>query len=87
MKKVTAAVAAIATFLSVAPTFAQDTINKGNPSAVPDRGAGAFGAGAPATGPRENSGAADATPGRAAAPGPTVGNPGTGAVPPNPGNR
>jgi hypothetical protein len=87
MKKVTATVAAIATVLSLAPAFAQDTINKGNPSMIPDRGAGAWGAGSPATGPRENTGTVDGTAGRSAAPGPTVGTAGQQPLPPNPGNR
>jgi hypothetical protein len=87
MKKLTASVAAVATVLSLAPAFAQDTINKGNPSMVPDRGAGAFGAGSPATGPRENTGTVDGTAGRSAAPGPTVGTAGQHPLPPNPVNR
>jgi hypothetical protein len=69
MKKLTAMVAAVATVLSLAPAFAQDTINKGNPSMVPDRGAGAFGAGSPASGPRANGGPVDGSAGRSAAPG------------------
>lgn len=87
MKKLTAAVAAIATILSVAPTFAQDTIKDATPSATPSRGAGAFGAGNPGVEPRSNQSAVDGTAGRSAAPGPTVGNPSNGVVPPNPGNR
>ena len=87
MRKVTAAVAAFAAALSLAPAFAQDTINKGNPSMVPDRGAGAWGAGSPATGPRENTGTVDGTAGRSAAPGPTVGTAGQQPMPPNPVNR
>ena len=69
MKKLTATVAAVATLLSLAPAFAQDTINKGNPSTTPARGAGAFGAGTPGEGPRENSGPVDGSAGRSAAPG------------------
>ena len=69
------------------PAFAQDTINKGNPSMIPNRGAGAWGAGAPGEGPRENVGSVDGTAGRSAAPGPTVGTAGQPALPPNPVNR
>ena len=88
MRKLRVSVAVIATALSAGPTFAQDTINKGNPSTTPGRGAGEFGAGAPAAGPRENQSAVDSTPGRSAAPGPTVGTSGGQmANPPSPGNR
>lgn len=87
MKKLTATVAAVATVLSLAPAFAQDTINKGNPSMVPNRGAGAWGAGAPGEGTRENVGTVDGTAGRSAAPGPTVGTAGQQPLPPNPVNR
>jgi hypothetical protein len=69
MRKITGVVAAFATALSLAPAFAQDTINKGNPSMVPNRGAGAWGAGSPGEGPRENMGTVDGTAGRSAAPG------------------
>jgi len=83
MRKIKVVVAAFATALSLAPAFAQDTINKGNPSMVPNRGAGAWGAGSPGEGPRENMGTVDGTAGRSAAPG-------TGTMlpqPPNPVNR
>jgi hypothetical protein len=83
VKKLTATVAAFATVLSLAPAFAQDTINRGNPSTVPNRGAGAFGAGSPGEGPRENSGPVDGTAGRSAAPGTGTQLP----QPPNPVNR
>jgi hypothetical protein len=69
MRKIKVVVAAFATALSLAPAFAQDTINKGNPSMVPNRGAGAWGAGSPGEGPRENMGTVDGTAGRSAAPG------------------
>jgi hypothetical protein len=69
MRKITVVVAAFATALSLAPAFAQDTINKGNPSMIPNRGAGAWGAGSPGEGPRENMGTVDGTAGRSAAPG------------------
>jgi hypothetical protein len=69
MRKIKVALAAVATALSLAPAFAQDTINKGNPSMIPNRGAGAWGAGPPGEGPRENTGPVDGTPGRSAAPG------------------
>jgi hypothetical protein len=76
MNKISAASLAIAAVLAATPVaFAQDSTNKGAPAATPDRGAGAMGAGAPAAGPRSNNGPADATPGRAAAPGGTVGAP------------
>jgi hypothetical protein len=69
MRKIKVVVAAFATALSLAPAFAQDTINKGNPSMIPNRGAGAWGAGSPGEGPRENMGTVDGTAGRSAAPG------------------
>jgi len=69
MRKIKVVVAAFATVLSLAPAFAQDTINKGNPSMIPNRGAGAWGAGSPGEGPRENMGTVDGTAGRSAAPG------------------
>jgi hypothetical protein len=83
MRKIIVAVAAVATAISLASAFAQDTINKGNPSMVPNRGAGAWGAGSPGEGPRENSGPVDGTPGRSAAPGTGTMLP----LPPNPVNR
>ena len=83
MKKLTATVAAVATILSLAPAFAQDSINKGTPSTTPPRGAGAFGAGTPGEGPRENSGPVDGSAGRSAAPGTGTQLP----QPPNPVNR
>ena len=69
MRKVTAVAAAVALISTLVPALAQDTINRGNPSTTPNRGAGAFGAGTPGEGPRENSGPVDGSAGRSAAPG------------------
>ena len=69
MRKLTVAVAAVAFIASFSPGFAQDTINKGAPSATPERGAGSFGAGSPGAGTRSNEGPVDGSAGRSAAPG------------------
>jgi hypothetical protein len=69
MKKTLLAGIGLTAFLALAPnSFAQDTIMDATPDAVPERGAGAGGAGVSAAGPRFNESIEDNLPGRAAAP-------------------
>ena len=67
MRKTLAASFGLAAFLAIAPgAFAQDTIMDATPDAVPERGAGAGGAGVSSAGPRFNESVEDNLPGRAA---------------------